>query len=129
MEILLPYDELEMLAQPYVSYMTLNYVNINTIHVKLEVKKFLLTHSCNINVIVDKLDDKELVLSYMGKVSFWARKAIEHGLIDKKLPIYIKRKGHTFIIKWVSIPQIPRSLILHNIAFLTDNICIKLIFK
>jgi len=129
MEINIAYFELEKLLKPYVKSVSIRYADYNTAHLKITVSKFMISQTIDIDVIILKIDSRNLYLKYKGDVSWLANKAISWGLIDKKLPRYVKREGKYFTIDLSRIPQIPSFLKLKEILFNAVNMSVKLEIK
>ena len=89
----------------------------------------MISQTIDIDVIILKIDSRNLYLKYKGDVSWLANKAISWGLIDKKLPRYVKREGKYFTIDLSRIPQIPSFLKLKEILFNAVNMSVKLEIK
>ena len=129
MEINIAYFELEKLLKPYVKSVSIRYADYNTAHLKIKVSKFMISQTIDIDVIILKIDSKNLYLRYKGDVSWLVNKAINLGLIDKKLPRYVKREGKSFTIDLSRTPQIPSFLKLKEILFNAVNMSVKLEIK
>lgn len=129
MEINIAYFELEKLLKPYVKSVSIRYADYNTAHLKIKVSKFMISQTIDIDVIILKIDSKNLYLRYKGDVSWLVNKAINWGLIDNKLPRYVKREGKSFTIDLSRIPQIPSFLKLKEILFNAVNMSVKLEIK
>lgn len=129
MEINIAYFELEKLLKPYVKSVSIRYADYNTAHLKITVSKFMISQTIDIDVIILKIDSRNLYLKYKGDVSWLVNKAINLGLIDKKLPRYVKREGKSFTIDLSRIPQIPSFLKLKEILFNAVNMSVKLEIK
>ena len=89
----------------------------------------MISQTIDIDVIILKIDSRNLYLKYKGDVSWLANKAISWGLIDNKLPRYVKREGKSFTIDLSRIPQIPSFLKLKEILFNAVNMSVKLEIK
>lgn len=89
----------------------------------------MISQTIDIDVIILKIDSKNLYLKYKGDVSWLVDKAINWGLIDNKLPRYVKRKGKSFTIDLSRTPQIPSFLKLKEILFNAVNMSVKLEIK
>lgn len=129
MEINIAYFELEKLLKPYVKSVSIRYADYNTAHLKITVSKFMISQTIDIDVIILKIDSRNLYLKYKGDVSWLANKAISWGLIDNKLPRYVKREGKYFTIDLSRTPQIPSFLKLKEILFNAVNMSVKLEIK
>lgn len=129
MEINIAYFELEKLLKPYVKSVSIRYADYNTAHLKIKVSKFMISQTIDIDVIILKIDSRNLYLKYKGDVSWLVNKAINWGLIDNKLPRYVKREGKSFTIDLSRIPQIPSFLKLKEILFNAVNMSVKLEIK
>lgn len=129
MEINIAYFELEKLLKPYVKSVSIRYADYNTAHLKIKVSKFMISQTIDIDVIILKIDSKNLYLEYKGDVSWLVNKAINWGLIDNKLPRYVKREGKSFTIDLSRTPQIPSFLKLKEILFNAVNMSVKLEIK
>ncbi len=129
MEINIAYFELEKLLKPYVKSVSIRYADYNTAHLKIKVSKFMISQTIDIDVIILKIDSKNLYLKYKGDVSWLVNKAINWGLIDNKLPRYVKREGKSFTIDLSRTPQIPSFLKLKEILFNAVNMSVKLEIK
>lgn len=129
MEINIAYFELEKLLKPYVKSVSIRYADYNTAHLKIKVSKFMISQTIDIDVIILKIDSKNLYLKYKGDVSWLVNKAINWGLIDNKLPRYVKREGKSFTIDLSQTPQIPSFLKLKEILFNAVNMSVKLEIK
>jgi len=129
MEINIAYFELEKLLKPYVKSVSIRYADYNTAHLKIKVSKFMISQTIDIDVIILKIDSKNLYLKYKGDVSWLVDKAINWGLIDNKLPRYVKREGKSFTIDLSRTPQIPSFLKLKEILFNAVNMSVKLEIK
>jgi hypothetical protein len=129
MEINIAYFELEKLLKPYVKSVSIRYADYNTAHLKIKVSKFMISQTIDIDVIILKIDSKNLYLEYKGDVSWLVNKAINWGLIDNKLPRYVKREGRSFTIDLSRTPQIPSFLKLKEILFNAVNMSVKLEIK
>ncbi|WP_281085039.1 hypothetical protein [Segatella bryantii] len=129
MEINIAYFELEKLLKPYVKSVSIRYADYNTAHLKIKVSKFMISQTIDIDVIILKIDSKNLYLRYKGDVSWLVNKAINWGLIDNKLPRYVKREGKSFTIDLSRTPQIPSFLKLKEILFNAVNMSVKLEIK
>ena len=129
MEINIAYFELEKLLKPYVKSVSIRYADYNTAHLKIKVSKFMISQTIDIDVIILKIDSKNLYLEYKGDVSWLVNKAINWGLIDNKLPRYVKREGKSFTIDLSRTPQIPSFLKLKVILFNAVNMSVKLEIK
>ena len=129
MEINIAYFELEKLLKPYVKSVSIRYADYNTAHLKIKVSKFMISQTIDIDVIIFKIDSKNLYLRYKGDVGWLVNKAINWGLIDNKLPRYVKREGKSFTIDLSRTPQIPSFLKLKEILFNAVNMSVKLEIK
>lgn len=129
MEINIAYFELEKLLKPYVKSVSIRYADYKTVHLKIKVSKFMISQTIDIDVIILKIDSKNLYLEYKGDVSWLVNKAINWGLIDNKLPRYVKREGKSFTIDLSRTPQIPSFLKLKEILFNAVNMSVKLEIK
>ncbi len=129
MEINIAYFELEKLLKPYVKSVSIRYADYNTAHLKITVSKFMISQTIDIDVIILKIDSRNLYLKYKGDVSWLVNKAISWGLIDNKLPRYVKREGKYFTIDLSRTPQIPSFLKLKEILFNAVNMSVKLEIK
>ena len=129
MEINIAYFELEKLLKPYVKSVSIRYADYNTAHLKIKVSKFMISQTIDIDVIILKIDSRNLYLKYKGDVSWLVNKAIDWGLIDNKLPRYVKREGKSFTIDLSRTPQIPSFLKLKEILFNAVNMSVKLEIK
>lgn len=129
MEINIAYFELEKLLKPYVKSVSIRYADYNTAHLKIKVSKFMISQTIDIDVIILKIDSKNLYLRYKGDVSWLVNKAINWGLIDNKLPRYVKREGKSFTIDLSRTPQIPSFLKLKEFLFNAVNMSVKLEIK
>lgn len=129
MEINIAYFELEKLLKPYVKSVSIRYADYNTAHLKIKVSKFMISQTIDIDVIILKIDSRNLYLKYKGDVSWLVNKAINWGLIDNKLPRYVKREGKSFTIDLSRTPQIPSFLKLKEILFNAVNMSVKLEIK
>jgi hypothetical protein len=89
----------------------------------------MISQTIDIDVIILKIDSKNLYLKYKGDVSWLVDKAINWGLIDNKLPHYVKREGKSFTIDLSRTPQIPSFLKLKEILFNAVNMSVKLEIK
>ena len=129
MEINIAYFELEKLLKPYVKSVSIRYADYKTVHLRIKVSKFMISQTIDIDVIILKIDSKNLYLRYKGDVSWLVNKAINWGLIDNKLPRYVKREGKSFTIDLSRTPQIPSFLKLKEILFNAVNMSVKLEIK
>ena len=129
MEINIAYFELEKLLKTYVKSVSIRYADYKTVHLKIKVSKFMISQTIDIDVIILKIDSKNLYLEYKGDVSWLVNKAINWGLIDNKLPRYVKREGKSFTIDLSRTPQIPSFLKLKEILFNAVNMSVKLDIK